>query len=298
VVLVPEGTPPARGWPVIAWAHGFSGAARQCAPSLLRNLYSGPFLSMYLNLGYAVIAADYAGLGTDFRSAVLDVPSDATDVIYAITAAHAAVPRLSAKWVAMGPSLGGNVAIGVAEMEGEIRDSNFLGSIAISGTADWKDLYERPKEKFSRMVEVVAHSVKTVYPEFSLRDMLTENALPVYQQIDESCVMVDYGPTSASEMLKENWKKNEFVGKFLERNVLGQKPAYGPLLVISGEANPEELLPMNQQTIERMCRQGDRVQIDSLAEPQAGMVMGDSVRDQMAWIEARFAGRTTATNCP
>jgi len=34
VVLVPDGTPPAGGWPVIAWAHEFRGAARQCAPSL------------------------------------------------------------------------------------------------------------------------------------------------------------------------------------------------------------------------------------------------------------------------
>ena len=70
VVLVPDRTAPPGGWPVIAWAHDFAGAARQCAPSLWRNLYYGPLLSMYLNLGYAVVATDYAGLGTDGRSAV------------------------------------------------------------------------------------------------------------------------------------------------------------------------------------------------------------------------------------
>ena len=222
VVLVPDGTPPAKGWPVIAWAHGFTGAARRCAPSLLRNLYSGPFLSMYLNLGYAVVAADYTGLGTDSRSAVLDVPSDATDVIDSIAAAHAAVPQLGPKWVGMGPALGGNVAIGVAEMEGGIRDPNFLGSIAISGVADWKDAYENPKEKSSEMVEFMAYSVKTVYPEFNIRDMLTEKAMPAYGEIDENCGSVGYD-ASASEMLKENWKKNELVEKFFERNTLGRK---------------------------------------------------------------------------
>jgi secretory lipase len=299
VVLVPEGKPPTGGWPVIAWAHGFSGSARQCAPSLLRNMYSGPFLSMYIDLGYAVVVADYVGLGTDSRSAVLDVPSDAADVIYAISAAHAAVPRLGAKWIAMGPALGGNVAIGVAEMEGDIRDPNFLGSIAISGVADFKDAYEHAaKDNFVKMIEFLAYSVKTVYPDFNLRDMLTEKALPAYEQVDGSCGSVDHGATFASEMVRENWKKNEFVEKFLGRNMLGQKLVHGPLLVISGAEDPLELPAMSEQTIARMCKQGDRVQIDKLSEPQAGMVMGDSVRDQMAWIEARFAGRAAANNCP
>ena len=242
VVLVPDGTPPAGGWPVIAWAHGFTGAARRCAPSLLRNLYSGPFLSMYLNLGYAVVAADYTGLGTDSRSAVLDVPSDAADVIDSISAAHAAVPQLAPRWVAMGPSLGGNVAIGVAEMEGGIRDPNFLGSIAISGVADWKDAYENPKEKSSLMVEFVAYSVKTVYPEFNIRDMLTERAMQAYQQIDEGCGSVGYD-ASVNEMLKENWKKNELVEKFLERNALGEKPAHGPYWRFVGRRIPRGCQP-------------------------------------------------------
>jgi hypothetical protein len=300
VVLVPEGTPPARGWPVIAWAHGFTGAARQCAPSLSRNLNYGPFLSMYLNLGYAVVAADYTGLGTDSRSAVLDVPSDASDVIYSIAAAHAAVPKLGSKWVAMGPSLGGTVAIGVAEMEGGFRDSNYLGSISISGLADLKDAYERrSNQKSSQMLEFLAYAVKTVYPDFNLRDMLTEKALTAYQQVDETCSSLENGPAvSANEMVKENWQKNEFVVKFLSRNVLGQKPADGPILVISGEVDPEGLPAMSQPTVDRMCKQGDRVQFDKLPESQSGMVIGDSVRDQIAWIDARFAGRPAASNCP
>jgi hypothetical protein len=299
VVLVPQGQPPARGWPIIAWAHGFTGAARQCAPSLLRNLYSGPFLSMYLDLGYAVVGTDYTGLGTNSRSAVLDVPSDAADVIYAISAAHAAVPQLGPRWVAMGPSLGGNVAIGVAEMEGGIRDSNYLGSITISGIADLKDAYEqRIKEKSLRMIAFVAYTIKTVYPDFNIRDMLMEKALPAYQRIDENCGSLDNGTAfSASEMLRVNWQNNEFVGKFLSRNRLGQRPAYGPLLVISGDAAPEGLPALSEQTVGRMCQQGDRIQVDKFPEPQSGMVIGDSVRDQMAWIDARFAGRPAASDC-
>ena len=47
VVLVPDGKPPATGWPVIAWSHDFRGLARQCAPSLMKNLGVGWILAMY-----------------------------------------------------------------------------------------------------------------------------------------------------------------------------------------------------------------------------------------------------------
>src|SRR5579863_2849815 len=299
-VLVPGGTPPAGGWPVIAWAHGFGGGGRQCAPSLLRNLYYGPFLSMYLDLGYAVVATDYTGLGTDFRSAVLDLPSDATDLIYSIAAAHVTVPQLGARWVAMGASLGANVAVAVAEMENWIRDPNYLGSIAISGMADLKDIYTRPAtDKSLEMAEYLAYSVKTVYPDFDPSKMLTEKALAAYNRIDESCSTVNNGATlPAGEMLKDSWKSNDFVVKFLDRNALGQKPVYRPLLVISGGDDSEGLPAITDQTVGRLCKQGDRVQFNKFAEPQSGLVTGDSVRDQMAWIDARFAGRPAPGNCP
>jgi len=300
VVLVPDGTPPAGGWPVIAWAHGFSGAARQCAPSLLRNLYYGPFLSMYLNLGYAVVATDYTGLGTGSRSAAMDIQSDATDVIDSIPAARASVPQLGRKWVAMGPSLGANVTIGVAEMEGGIRDPDYLGSVAISGMADWKDAYEqRGKAQSFGMIEFVAYSIKTLYPAFKVEDMLTEKALPAYHQIDENCSSTgNAAEFPASDKLKEDWKNNKYVEEFLSRNMLGQKPAYGPLLVISDEADPAGLPSMTEQTVARMCKRGDRIQFYKFSDPQPGLVIGDSVRDQMAWIGARFAGRSASSNCP
>ncbi len=38
VVLLPKGIAPAGGWPVVAWAHGTTGVADQCAPSLSQDL--------------------------------------------------------------------------------------------------------------------------------------------------------------------------------------------------------------------------------------------------------------------
>jgi len=300
VVLFPEEqTPPAAGWPIIAWAPGSRGVARQCAPSLMRNVYAGSFLSMYVELGYAVVATDYTGLGTKFRNAFLDIQSNATDVIDSIPAARAAVPQLGRKWVVIGNSEGSVAVAGLAELENEIRDANYLGGIAISGVADMKDLYERFAQGPSHdMLVFLAYGIKTIYPQFEVGDMLTEKALPLYRQAEEACGNVSASAeVSAAEMLKPNWQDDKYVQQYFARNRLGQKPAYGPLLVISGEADPALPTTMTAAVIARMCKQGDRVQFEPYPDPDPGRVTGNSVTAQIAWIRARFAGGLAPANC-
>lgn len=299
VVLIPGARPPAGGWPVIAWAHGYTGAARQCAPSLMRSLYYGAFLSMYVNLGYAVVATDYAGLGTDFRNAPTDMRSNAMDVIYSIPAARAAVPQLGDRWVAMGESEGGLAVVSVAELEGEIRDANYLGSVAVSGVADMKDAYEHlPGEASGSLPVLLAYAIKTVYPQFEVGDMLTEKAVPAYQRIEKACSVTNTATeVSAGEMLKPNWMNNSLVKQFFSRNAFGQKPAQGPLLVISGEADSNVPIAITTQVIGRLCRLGDRVQFYKYEGVSPAGLLGYSVREQINWIQARFARQPVVNNC-
>ena len=294
VVLYPDATAPAGGWPVIAWAHDLSGVARQCAPSLARNLQHGPFLSMYVNLGYAVVATDYAGLGTNFRSAFSDMQSNAADVTHSIPAARTAVPQLGSRWIAMGSGGGGLAAAGVAELEHDIRDQNYLGGIVISGLNDLQDRYEHP----DAVALFLAYGIRTVYPELDVKDMLTDKALALYSRIEQSCSEPGTETKlSASEMLKPNWETNRFVTQYFSRNRAGEKPAYGALLVIASEADPAMPISRTERVIARMCAQGDRVQLEKYADPDPGSVIGESVRDQINWIQSRLAGRPVPSNC-
>jgi len=301
VVLIPYGkNPPAGGWPIIAWAHGAIGVARSCAPSLMRNLGHGPFLSMYVNLGYAVVATDYTGLGTNFRNAFLDGPSNAVDVINSIPAARSAVPQLGARWIVMGEAEGGLTAVAVAEKENETRDPGYLGSIVISGLVGAKEIYENSTPgSSSLMLTSLAYGIETVYPQFHVTDMLSEKALALYHHAEQTCR--DTGSNAQmppAEMVKSGWETNQFVRQYFLRNNLGQTRAYGPILAISGDADQAIIATMTPQAIGRMCKQGDRVQWERYPDLDPGNVIGDSVRDQIGWIEARFAGRPTMTNCP
>ena len=294
VVLHPDANPPAGGWPIIAWAHDLNGVARHCAPSLVRNLQHGPFLSMYVNLGYAVVATDYAGLGTNFRSAFSDMQSNALDVIYSIPAARAALPKLGSRWITIGTGEGGLAAVGVSELESEIRDQNYLGAILISGVDDLQDRYQHPEPA---SLLFLAYGTRTVYPDFEVRDVLTEKALPLYARIEQACGEATEINLPASEMLRPGWENNHFVKEYFNRNRPGQRQAFGPLLVIASGSNPAMPVSEVSRVMARMCGQGDRVQFENYAEADPGSVIGESVRDQISWIQGRFAGRAAPTNC-
>jgi pimeloyl-ACP methyl ester carboxylesterase len=297
VVLIPDGKPPAGGWPVIAWAHEFRGAARQCAPSLMKNLGAGPLLAMYANLGYAVVATDYSGLGADSGKPVLDMQSNALDVMYSVVAARAAVKEIGPKWIAVGPFEGGMAALAAAESE--VRDPNHLGSVVTSGVADAQEAYQRFAQGSSssnRMLLVLASTVKALYPEFKVSDVLNDTALPANQRVAQTCGG-ETEPEFTNAMLKPGWESNRFVKEFFSRNTPGQKPAHGPLLVISGEADPAIPAEMTRKTVARMCKQGSRILFLKYPDLDASGVMGASVADQISWIKARFAGYAAPGNC-
>jgi hypothetical protein len=79
VVVAPLGPAPPGGWPVVAWAHGTSGVASRCAPSLVAdgNVSRVPELTQLLAAGTVVTATDYPGLGV----AAMAPPTDLADLL-------------------------------------------------------------------------------------------------------------------------------------------------------------------------------------------------------------------------
>jgi pimeloyl-ACP methyl ester carboxylesterase len=298
VVLVPDATPPAGGWPIIAWAHDFTGSARACAPSLLKNLSQGPLLSMYASLGYAVVAPDYAGLGTSLPHAVLDVRSNALDLIHSIPAARAALPQLGTRWVAAGYSQGASVAVGVAEAESEMNNAGYLGALAIAGAAEPQEMFELfARGPESPLLVVMAQGVRTVIPAFRVEEILTEKAMPLYQHLTHECELRSGPEVTPADLLRPGWQNSPTVKDFFSRNTLGGKPARGPLLVISGEADTIIPSTLTGATVAKLCHQKDRVLFVKYPGLDGSGVLANSVSEQSSWIHARFSGLSAPSNC-
>ncbi|MET9325640.1 prolyl oligopeptidase family serine peptidase [Tsukamurella sp. NPDC003166] len=115
-VFLPKGNPPAGGWPVIAWAHGTVGLGDACAPSANpRSDRDKQYLGHFLSQGYAIVASDYAGLGTPGLMSYLNSVSTAHNVVDSVVAAHTdGSLNLSKKWAIVGQSQGGGAAVNSA----------------------------------------------------------------------------------------------------------------------------------------------------------------------------------------
>ena len=306
VVLVPYGHPPKGGWPVLAWSHGTSGVARICAPSLMKSLfYNWEGLYEYVLMGYAVVATDYAGLGTEGRHAYLDMLSNGTDVINSVPAARAAVAKLNEKWLVVGHSQGGLSSLGVAELEGAIKDPNFLGTLALAGASDLQDGIDAAVSVklpvLNGLVGFWVFGAKTVYPELELEDILTKKALAIYSaSVEDGCSAASgaFAALPTEEMLLPGWRNNKYIKQFLARNQPGIRPTYGPLLLVGGGEDILFTESAGRKIFERLCHSGARVQRNLYSGLGHDPVVYGSLRDQLDWVAARFAGEPAPSNCP
>jgi pimeloyl-ACP methyl ester carboxylesterase len=253
---------------------------------------------MYAGLGFAVVASDYAGLGTHFPHAPFDMRSNALDVLYSIPAARAALPQLGGQWLVAGHAYGGLVAVGVAESASGLAGANFLGALAISGLGDSREIFLRMAQNPSNSNLVfLAKGIGAVFPEFRVSDMLTPGALPIYEYIGHACEPVSDSPHGAIPLLQPGWENNRHVQEFLARNTPGQKAAGVPFLIISGDADPEVPTAITATAVARLCGQKNRVVFVNYSGLNSGEILRNSVGEQVSWIRSRFAGSSAPSNC-
>jgi pimeloyl-ACP methyl ester carboxylesterase len=305
VVLLPPGTPPNGGWPVIAWAHGTTGVARDCAPSLMKDIYYGTEgLFPMVRAGFAVIATDYAGLGTAGPHQYMSTIAQANDVINSVTAAHSAVADLSLRWVVDGHSQGGGAAWGVAEQEATLKDPDFLGAVAVAGTVNmpWLMDYMAAQSPDSFYAVFLAYGIKAQFPQFRVADMLTEPALAEFHALTTKGCWYYGNATQLNHLLgtsafKPGWMRNPWVKRFAARDTILRPRLTRPALVLAGGADQSVPAASIRQFAGNACRLGDKLEFRVYPGLDHDPLMEKSTPDQLQWIRARFGDQPAPENC-
>jgi len=304
VVLVPAGTAPPKGWPVIAWAHGTSGVARLCAPSAMKDVYYGAEgLMPMVAAGFAVVASDYHGLGTAGPHQYVNKIAQARDVVYSIPAARAAVSSLGSKWVVDGHSQGGLAAWGVAEAEHDLKDPDYLGAVSVAGVAREVDFFSHLSDTpgVGFYLAFMAAGIHARYPEFNPRDLLSDSVLEHYEDVTtKGCFYYGYATYAAlpsGTLLRPKWEKSAWIHRFFEDNAVGNTPIGGPLFVIAGEADQTVPITGVRAAVKLMCTAKQLVTFRSYPGLDHDPTMEKSTPDQLTWIRARFAGKPATSNC-
>jgi hypothetical protein len=306
VVLIPGGRPPRRGWPVIAWAHGTSGVARMCAPSLMKDVeYGSEGLMPMVAAGFVVVATDYVGLGTPGPHQYDNKIAQAYDVVYSVPAARAAVPLLGRGWVAIGHSQGGVAVWGVAELEDKLKDSTYRGAISVAGDMNYETFEAHDAVTFDPITNMywplTAFGVKASYPSLDVARMLTPAMLERYEDVTSKGCWY-YGYAAAAEIghqaaARPGWDKLPEVVRYNRDSRSTDKPIRGPLMVLAGDDDASVNFANIQAGVEEACRNHLPIEFAHRPGLDHDPLMEKTIDLQLDWVRARLDGKPWKSTC-
>ena len=200
-VFLPPGPAPEGGFPVIAWAHGTVGLGDDCTPSALpRSPRDDEYLSHWLNQGYAVVASDYAGLGTPGLMSYLNSVTTAHGVVDSVIAAHDMGLPLSPEWAIVGQSQGGGAAVASARWATEFSAGTGLDyrGVVATGTPANIDNFVRQAGPYLQLPELgpvanaytayILAAFREARPDLDINSVLTPEGLAAAERAETGCV--------------------------------------------------------------------------------------------------------------
>lgn len=199
-VFLPKGEAPEGGWPVIAWAHGTTGLGDDCAPSTQpRSARDAEYLNHWLDQGYAVVATDYAGLGTPNLLSYLNGEVAAHNVVDSVAAARDAKLPLSAKYSIVGQSQGAGAAMNTAARAPGLSAPyglDYRGVVATGTPANIEAIFQYAAPGFPPIDLPQGLNIYSVYiltalrdahPELDINSFLSPEGVGLLDQAETLC---------------------------------------------------------------------------------------------------------------
>ncbi|HEX3783494.1 MAG TPA: lipase family protein [Pseudonocardiaceae bacterium] len=303
MVIAPAGSAPAGGWPVIAWAHGTTGVADDCAPSATSDLAGQlPIVLPLLQQGYLITATDYEGLGTPGPHPYLIPTSEGRSVIDSVRAARDLVPQTSKRWAVFGASQGGQAAWATDELARTWGAGlDFLGAAAAAPAANiapvTADVPNGLSETQKELFPLVLYALKLQHPQLRYSDYLSGEALADTPLIPVTCsVEYVFATLPAADFTPRSAAALQLIHRYLEENALPQRRESAPMFVAQGTADNVVEPAWNDAAVAAACRIGDVVQYTKYAGAPHPALPAAEV-DIVTWLDSRFAGQSAPDNC-
>jgi alpha-beta hydrolase superfamily lysophospholipase len=321
-VLLPYNKPdPKEPLHTLVWTHGTAGRIRNCAPSNHKDLYyewQGPYA--LAQAGYAVIAPDYAGQGSDIPQGFMYEAGflHAADVAFGLIAARKVIGHLlSEEWVVVGHSEGGmtawrtNERLAMPDQDELLKAGRFLGAVANSPALRPLDLIPESIRRAAGgpIGDAVSiyflQSLALLFPEeIRVGDYLTDTALARIPLVDQACLLTGEALLSNltnDELFKDlSWLEHPTVINWQkEYNGAGPHPLAAPMLVVQGIADPLTYANNTEWDFNQTCTSFPESKATLVLYPDADHNVAASVTqlDYLQWIKDRFDGTEAAEGC-
>jgi alpha-beta hydrolase superfamily lysophospholipase len=303
------------------WTHGTAGRIRNCAPSNHKDLYyewQGPYA--LATAGYAVIAPDYAGQGSDIPQGFMYEAGylHAADVAYGLIAARKAIgDLLSDEWVVVGHSEGGmtawrtNERLAMPGQEELLKAGKFLGAVANSPALRPLDLIPESIRRaaggpIGDAVSVLfLQSLALLFPDqIRVEDYVTDTVLGRIPLLDQGCLLVGralFSNLTSDELFKDlSWLEHPAVVDWQKRyNGAGPHALAAPMLVVQGIADPLTYANNTEWDFNQTCNAYPKPKATLRLYPDADHNVAAQVPqyDFLRWIQDRFDGAEVSEGC-
>lgn len=303
------------------WTHGTAGRIRNCAPSNHKDLYyewQGPYA--LAQAGYAVIAPDYAGQGSDIPQGFMYEAGylHAADVAYGLIAARKVIgDLLSEEWVVVGHSEGGmtawrtNERLAMPGQEELLKAGKFLGAVANSPALRPLDLIPESIRRaaggpIGDAVSVIfLQSLARLFPDqFRLEDYVTDAVLGRLSLMDQGCLLTGralFANLTSEQLFKDlSWLEHPAVVDWQKRyNGAGPHALAAPMLVVQGITDPLTYANNTEWDFNQTCSAFPGSKATLKLYPDADHNVAGQVPqlDFLRWIKDRFDGAEVPEGC-
>ncbi|WP_158675516.1 alpha/beta hydrolase family protein [Nocardia stercoris] len=311
-VAVPDGTPPAGGWPLISWAHGTTGVADVCAPSrdTGTDFPAHDYTSLvretqarFVAAGYAVAQTDYQGLGTPGDHGYLIGEAEQRAIADMALAAREVAPEIGTRWAAVGHSQGGQGAIFTAalaqqwaprlQLLGAVAEApaSHIGLIAQVGplaAAAQVDVLPKASNAFLPLIIRGAQTVADIDPARFLTP-LGQDLLP---QAGDRCIAQlrepdSWGGQGAGDLFRADADPSALTA-VLNANDPSGLTFTPPVLVVQGTADTTVPATGTDAMVAQQRLAGQPVEYRTYAGIDHRGILAASYSEAQAWLDARF----------
>lgn len=314
-VVVPGTTAPSGGYPILSWAHGTTGFAGICAPSLFTSQggvgpYVLPGLGAYLKAGFVVAATDYQGLGTPGIHPYLLGESEGRGVLDAARAARR-LPGLHTSSTVMiyGHSQGGQAALFAGELAPTYApDLHIAGVVAAAPATNLSTIVGVLTASVGQGIMIftlpVAYTWAETYRDLPLSDLFT----PSGENVAASVVTKGCLPTLAQAITARHLTTgavfqpgaatNPVVVAHARLNDPGRVKTSAPILVVQGTADTTVPPALTDAYVTKMaCPIGDTIDYLHVTGATHGTIVNVAVPTIAQWMTKRLEGAAAPTTC-
>jgi len=310
MVIAPREAVPGEPRRVLAWTHGTWGVSSKCAPSLSQKFWNVTPALDAVKRGYAVVAPDYAGLGSDGVHPFLvgaDTARSVLDSVRALRAIPGAVA--GSRYAVWGESQGGHAALWTAQRSRQYAPE--LELVGAAAAAPPTNLIENLRKTSNASLRsfftaYIGYSWSQHYgaPMSTFGNRQTQGIITRLAQ--NNCIELNMKPKLGMVLgisILNSRLKNVDLGReqpwaSIARRNSPTTIGFGVPLLIAQNAKDDLVAPSVTRAHARaLCRTNAHIRWINISGDGHATSAKDSASATLDWIDERFAGHRAPSDC-